>query len=91
MHGPMELVETGFPILAFSSRDAAAATSAQSLDRLRAAGAQILEPEFRQTHHPALDPISQIQTFYVSAERIAALRGRNPDTPRLLKKVTETL
>ena len=31
-----------------------------------------------------------IATFYGAAERIARLRGRDPDRPRLLKKVTET-
>jgi glucosamine--fructose-6-phosphate aminotransferase (isomerizing) len=29
-------------------------------------------------------------TFYGSAERLARLRGRDPDRPRLLKKVTAT-
>jgi glucosamine--fructose-6-phosphate aminotransferase (isomerizing) len=40
--------------------------------------------------HPHLDPISMITTFYGSAARIARLRGRDPDRPRLLKKVTAT-
>lgn len=90
MHGPMELVEEGFPILVFASHDGAAATTAQSVARLRAAGARVLQPAYQQTRHAALDPISMIQTFYASAERIAVARGRNPDAPRLLKKVTET-
>ncbi len=90
MHGPMELVEEGFPVLVFASQDAAASTTAQSVERLRQAGAHILQPSFQATRHAALDPVSMIQTFYAGAERIAAARGRNPDTPRLLKKVTET-
>ncbi len=90
MHGPMELVEEGFPVLVFASQDAATSTTAQSVERLKGAGAHILQPSFQATHHAGLDPISMIQTFYASAERIAAARGRNPDTPRLLKKVTET-
>jgi glucosamine--fructose-6-phosphate aminotransferase (isomerizing) len=32
-----------------------------------------------------------IQTFYGSAERVAKARGRNPDRPKMLKKITETL
>ena len=38
-----------------------------------------------------LDPISIIQTFYGAAERISRARGRDPDRPRLLSKVTKTL
>ena len=31
-----------------------------------------------------------IQTAYLEIERVATALGRNPDRPRLLKKVTET-
>ncbi|TWC22795.1 hypothetical protein FBY06_10323 [Pseudomonas sp. SJZ085] len=31
-----------------------------------------------------------IQGFYLMAARLAEARGRDPDQPRLLKKVTET-
>ena len=91
MHGPMELVTEGFPVLVFSPNDDAAATNAASARALQDAGARMLQPEFHAALHPALDPITLIQTFYGSAERIARARGRNPDTPRLLKKVTRTL
>jgi glucosamine--fructose-6-phosphate aminotransferase (isomerizing) len=91
MHGPMELVQEVFPILVFAPNDAALPTTEASVGRLKDAGAIILQPDFRETLHPALDPISMIQTFYGSAERIAKARGRNPDTPKMLKKVTETL
>jgi glucosamine--fructose-6-phosphate aminotransferase (isomerizing) len=96
LHGPMELVAEGFPILVFAAHDAALKTTAQAVGRLREAGARILmtgESDgllYAQTRHPYLDPISMILTFYRSAERIARARGRDPDHPRLLKKVTET-
>jgi fructoselysine-6-P-deglycase FrlB-like protein len=32
-----------------------------------------------------------IQTAYLEIERLAVTLGRDPDRPRLLKKVTETL
>jgi len=51
----------------------------------------ILDLRVTDALHPALDPMTLIQTFYGAAEHIARLRGRNPDTPRLLKKVTRTL
>jgi len=90
MHGPMELVREGFPILVFAPNDAALHTTVATVERLEHAGARILRPEFHQTRHPALDAISMIQSFYVCAERIARMCGRNPDAPRMLKKITET-
>jgi hypothetical protein len=32
-----------------------------------------------------------VQTAYLEIERLASALGRDPDRPRLLKKVTETL
>jgi glucosamine--fructose-6-phosphate aminotransferase (isomerizing) len=43
-----------------------------------------------ETAHFALDPIAAILSFYVMADSLAAARGRNPDAPRHLAKVTET-
>ena len=90
IHGPMELVTKGFPVLVFSPSDKAQATTQETAKRLGEAGAHVVIPDYAATRHPLLDPISLIQTFYGSAERIARRRGRNPDQPRLLKKVTET-
>jgi glucosamine--fructose-6-phosphate aminotransferase (isomerizing) len=96
LHGPMELVSDGFPVLVFAARDQARETTTAAVLGLRQAGARILmtgEPDglrFAETGHPHLDPISMILTFYRSAERISRARGRDPDHPRLLKKVTET-
>ena len=36
-------------------------------------------------------PISLIASFYSMVEHVAASRGINPDAPRHLKKVTETV
>ncbi|MER8777941.1 SIS domain-containing protein [Mesorhizobium sp. M0977] len=90
MHGPMELVGERFPILVFAPKDAALSTTVANLGRLKRAGAAVLRPVFKETSHPALDPISLIQSFYGSAERISIVLGRDPDKPRMLKKVTET-
>ncbi|APA85060.1 hypothetical protein BJG93_06460 [Paraburkholderia sprentiae WSM5005] len=40
--------------------------------------------------HASLDPIAALLSFYVMAAALADARGRNPDVPRHLKKVTET-
>jgi glutamine---fructose-6-phosphate transaminase (isomerizing) len=41
--------------------------------------------------HPLLEPITMIQAFYRCVEQVARLRGRDPDRPQMLKKVTETV
>jgi glucosamine--fructose-6-phosphate aminotransferase (isomerizing) len=40
--------------------------------------------------NPFSAPILLIQSFYLLAERLAWARGRDPDRPPHLKKVTET-
>ena len=68
------------------------ATYATPATRSRAleAEARVLVPPYQPTSHPLLDPISIIQSFYVSAERVSRRLGVDPDAPRLLNKVTET-
>ena len=46
---------------------------------------------FAATGHPLTDPLALIVTFYGFVEALARHRGLNPDTPPMLKKVTETL
>lgn len=41
--------------------------------------------------HAILDPIVVAEVFYLMAARLAVLRGFNPDAPKNLKKVTETI
>jgi glucosamine--fructose-6-phosphate aminotransferase (isomerizing) len=96
MHGPLELLGEGFPVLAYSPEDSARQSSRGSLDKMRQTGARVLVAEkgglpFMRTSNPLLDPISIIQTAYRFVEATAVARGRNPDKPRLLKKVTETV
>lgn len=96
MHGPLELLGEGFPVLAYSPEDNARASSRDSLDKMRKTGAHILVAEagglpYTRTGNSLLDPISIIQTAYRFVEATAVVRGRDPDRPRLLKKVTETV
>lgn len=96
VHGPMELVGPGFPVLMFVPGDAATATNAATAERLRAAGAQVHVVgagglDFAPTGSALLDPVSMIATFYGVAERLSRQRGRDPDRPRLLSKVTRTV
>jgi len=96
MHGPLELLGDGFPVLAYSPEDDARVSSRDSLDKMRKTGAHILVAEegglpYARTSNSLLDPISIIQTAYRFVEATAVARGRDPDRPRLLKKVTETV
>ena len=43
------------------------------------------------TLHPACTPIVTIASFYRAANALALRRGRNPDMPPHLRKVTETV
>ncbi|SEA07611.1 SIS domain-containing protein [Paraburkholderia sartisoli] len=99
-HGPMELIDRDYPLLVFAPRGPEQAGLIQLARDMRARGAHVLlaapadVPEATLplvlTDHPALDPVAAILSFYVMADGLAAARGRNPDAPRHLNKVTET-
>jgi glucosamine--fructose-6-phosphate aminotransferase (isomerizing) len=99
-HGPMELIDRDYPLLVFAPRGPEQAGLLQLARDMQARGARVLlaapadVPEatlpLATTSHAALDPIAAILSFYVMAAGLAAARGRNPDAPRHLNKVTET-
>jgi glucosamine--fructose-6-phosphate aminotransferase (isomerizing) len=102
LHGPAGIIKPGFPVLAFAPADAARPGFFDTLDRLAAFGAAPLlvdtEPHKRwptlaalDGGHPLLTPIVALHAFYRVAESTARQRGRDPDQPPHLKKVTETL
>jgi glucosamine--fructose-6-phosphate aminotransferase (isomerizing) len=99
-HGPMELIDRDYPLLVFAPRGPEQAGLLQLARDMKTRGARVLlaapadVPEatlpLATTAHAALDPIAAILSFYVMAAGLAAARGRNPDAPRHLNKVTET-
>ena len=100
LHGPVSIVGRGFPVLALAGADAAEPLLAEVADGLAAKGATVFAtsglvaratrlPAVR-TAHPLTDPLTLIATFYAMVEEVARARGIDPDTPRHLKKVTET-
>jgi len=101
LHGPVSIVEPGYPVLALASRDAAEGAIVSVADELAANGAAVFitsgkaatarKLEFAATDHPLTDPLALIVSFYAFIEQLAAERGINPDAPRNLKKVTETV
>jgi glucosamine--fructose-6-phosphate aminotransferase (isomerizing) len=101
MHGPMALVQPGFPVLALAARDRSEPSTADASDRLVAKGGTVFATTalakasrrlpFAATGHPLTDPLALIVSFYAFVEAFARHRGLNPDQPRHLNKVTETV
>lgn len=101
MHGPVSIVGQGFPVLALAAADAAETTIAEVADAMAAKGARVFATTdraakaevlpFVRTGHWLTDPLALIVSFYAMVERLAVARGINPDAPRHLRKVTETL
>jgi len=101
LHGPVSIIEPGFPVLALASRDAAEPAVLEVAKAMADIGADVFVTSdhvnpaqrlgFAATGHPLTDPLALIVSFYSFIERLARERGINPDTPRNLKKVTETI
>ena len=99
-HGPMALIEEGYPLLIFATRGPAQAGLVALADEMRGRGARVLlaAPEDVASRDlllptaaiPDLDPIAAIQAFYMMAAHLAEARGLDPDQPRHLSKVTRT-
>jgi glucosamine--fructose-6-phosphate aminotransferase (isomerizing) len=101
LHGPVSIVGEAFPVIAFASADKAEDSVAETADALAAKGARVFALTdrvrrasplpFVRTGHWLTDPIAAIVSFYGMVESVAVRRGINPDTPRHLNKVTETV
>jgi glucosamine--fructose-6-phosphate aminotransferase (isomerizing) len=100
-HGPMALIEAEFPLLVFAPRGPAQAGLASLAHEFRARGARVIlvgppglpgvNLVVSEAPHELLDPLCQIQAFYLAAATLAKERGLDPDAPRSLQKVTKTL
>jgi glucosamine--fructose-6-phosphate aminotransferase (isomerizing) len=102
LHGPAELVNPGFPVIAFLPSDAAREGMLATLARLADAGATVITIEacgaddahrlaVAKVEATLLEPVVMIHRFYRLAEALALRLGRDPDRPRNLRKVTETV
>jgi len=99
-HGPMALVEEGYPMLVLAPRGPAQAGLLALAEEMRARGARVLlaapagtpgaELPLVESGCEDLDPITAIQSFYPMVEALARARGLDPDQPRHLAKVTRT-
>ncbi len=99
-HGPMALVQAGYPLLVLAPRGPALPGLLALADEMRQRGARVLlaappgtpgaELPLAPTGHEDLDPISVVQSFYPMVEALARARGADPDRPRSLAKITRT-
>jgi len=99
-HGPMALIEAGYPLLILATRGPALRGLVDLAAEMRERGARVLlaaPDEVRErdltlptTGAPDLDPITAAVAFYRFAAELAQARGLDPDHPRHLSKVTRT-
>ena len=95
LHGPAALARDAFPVLALAVQDAAQAQVLTTAQRLAGQGADVFvtgaELPVVAPLHPLVDPLLLAVTFYALAEGLARRRGLDPDAPRHLRKVTQTI
>jgi glucosamine--fructose-6-phosphate aminotransferase (isomerizing) len=98
-HGPQALLERGFPALMFvqddESRGGQLALARELVERrvpVMLAGPEVQGAIALPTvvTHPALEPLLMVQSYYRLVNALALARGRDPDRPPHLEKVTET-
>ena len=99
-HGPMALVEAGYPVLVLAPRGPGQAELIALAENFRGRGARVLlAAASRHAHaelplvsatHVALDTVCIVQSFYPMVEALARARGNDPDLPPHLNKVTKT-
>lgn len=99
-HGPMALVGPGFPVIMLASADTAHDSFGQlAEDFVRHKAKVIMAGEACSGAltlpalsglHPVVTPLAVIQSFYRFAVELSLARGRDPDLPPNIRKVTET-
>jgi glucosamine--fructose-6-phosphate aminotransferase (isomerizing) len=103
-HGPMTLIRAGDPLLVFGPLDEARAGLEATIGEFTRRGVNViasghsqdlgdaaLRLQIEQGVEPVVAAISAIQSFYRLANTLAIARGRDPDRPPSLSKVTHTL
>lgn len=99
-HGPMRLVDEGYPLLVFAPRGPAQPGLLELARSMRSRGARVLlaappgtpqaQLALAESASPELDAVCAIQSFYPMVEALARARGNDPDSPPHLQKVTRT-
>lgn len=100
-HGPMELVGPRLPVLVFAQADDALEGVLATAEDFRKRGGEVFVAApgasgagtlpVLPDASPLCAPILTIQSFYRAVNALAVARGRDPDRPPHLAKVTETV
>ena len=106
LHGPMTLVGPGFPVVFFVQDDDTKEGTLAVAAKFRARGARVWTIgsatesvgsrngetlPLPNVLDPACTPLVAVHRFYAAVNELAVRRGRNPDAPPHLSKVTETV
>lgn len=99
-HGPMAIVEPGFPVFVLSQADETRVGVGAAIDDLVGLGARVISAGVAHdgatvlptvpAGSPSTEPILFVRSFYQMVDALAAARGCDPDNPPHLRKVTET-
>jgi glutamine---fructose-6-phosphate transaminase (isomerizing) len=100
LHGPIAIASPAMPALLVAAGDAGDSSIKEAAVRLKAVGSRVIAIGVNETadvHLPIIstnDPylrlMGSLQAFYMALPALAARRGRNPDVPPALMKVTRT-
>lgn len=99
-HGPLALVGPDFPLLVFNQSDEAQrGNDALVADVLERGGTVFVAGPTTTRAIPlpsaiadsVIEPLLQVQSFYRAVNAVSIRRGKDPDRPRNLAKLTETL
>jgi glucosamine--fructose-6-phosphate aminotransferase (isomerizing) len=103
LHGPLAMIEPQVPVLTVIGEGVGGRAMSQVLPRLKEQGADVfcvgtpeavaaasVGVELPAGAHERLAPLLEIIPFQQLALHLAIARGGNPDSPRGLRKVTET-
>lgn len=99
-HGPMAIVENGFPVILLGQDDESNESVAALAPMFAERGATVIGAGIGEvpgialptlSAHPMLQPVLAVQSFYRLANALSVARGRDPDSPPHLAKVTRTV
>ena len=99
-HGPMALVGPEFPVLLTAQNDETQESVRGLADEFVGRDAPVLVAGLEGTSgvtlptldaDPLVQPVLLVQSFYRMVNQLSVARGRDPDRPPTLAKVTETV
>ncbi len=92
LHGPVTLVASGLAILNCAVVDESEESHQMQINEMIHRGASLVHlNQLNKSINPRIAPLVVLQRFYLDVAEVAVSRGFNPDEPKGLKKVTQTL